>query len=65
MTDKPVVLVTRKLPDAVEARISRDYAARLNPDDRYYPPEELIARADGAVAIIPCQMVLLSKDEYH
>jgi lactate dehydrogenase-like 2-hydroxyacid dehydrogenase len=54
MTDKPAVLVTRKLPDAVEARISRDYEARLNPDDRYFPPEELVARAEGAVAIIPC-----------
>ena len=54
MTDKPAVLVTRKLPDAVEARIARDYEARLNPDDRYYPPDELISRAAGAVAIIPC-----------
>jgi hypothetical protein len=54
MTDKPAVLVTRKLPDAVEARVSRDYDARLNLDDRFYGPEEMIARAEGAVAIIPC-----------
>jgi lactate dehydrogenase-like 2-hydroxyacid dehydrogenase len=54
MSDKPAVLVTRKLPDAVEARISRDYDARLNPEDRFYAPDELIARAEGAVAIVPC-----------
>jgi lactate dehydrogenase-like 2-hydroxyacid dehydrogenase len=54
MTEKPAVLVTRMLPDAVEARISRDYDARLNPDDRFYGPDELIARAEGAAAIIPC-----------
>jgi lactate dehydrogenase-like 2-hydroxyacid dehydrogenase len=30
---KPVLLVTRKLPDAIEARAARDYDARLNPQD--------------------------------
>jgi lactate dehydrogenase-like 2-hydroxyacid dehydrogenase len=30
---KPVLLVTRKLPEAIEARAARDYDARLNPDD--------------------------------
>lgn len=54
MTDKPVVLVTRKLPDAVEARLRRDYRPRLNPDDRLYSSEEVIRMADGAVAILPC-----------
>jgi len=51
---KPVILVTRKLPDAVEDRLQRDYEARLNPEDRLYSPEELIARAEGADAILPC-----------
>ena len=54
MADKPAVLVTRKLPAAVEARLARDYDARLNPDDRFYPPDELIERSQGAIAIIPC-----------
>jgi lactate dehydrogenase-like 2-hydroxyacid dehydrogenase len=55
MTDsKPVVLVTRKLPDDVEARLARDYEARLNPDDKLYPRDELVARAEGADAIMPC-----------
>jgi lactate dehydrogenase-like 2-hydroxyacid dehydrogenase len=51
---KPTVLVTRKLPDAVEARLSRDYDARLNPEDALYEKDELIARAGGADAIMPC-----------
>jgi lactate dehydrogenase-like 2-hydroxyacid dehydrogenase len=33
MPSKPALLVTRKLPEAVEARASRDYRARLNSAD--------------------------------
>jgi lactate dehydrogenase-like 2-hydroxyacid dehydrogenase len=51
---KPVVLVTRRLPAAVEARLQRDYAPRLNPDDRVYCPDELIDGSRGAVAILTC-----------
>jgi len=51
---KPVVLVTRKLPDAVEARLSRDYEALLNPKDALYERDELLKRAEGADAIMPC-----------
>jgi lactate dehydrogenase-like 2-hydroxyacid dehydrogenase len=54
MSGRPVVLVGRKLPDAVEARLARDYEPRLNPDDRLYTGEELIAMAEGASAILPC-----------
>lgn len=54
MSGKPVVLVTRKLPDAVENRLRRDYEPRLNPDDRLYSSDELVALSDGADAIMPC-----------
>lgn len=54
MSEKPVVLVGRKLPEAVEARLARDYRPRLNPDDRLYTAEELVAAAEGAAAILPC-----------
>ncbi len=54
MTEKAVVLVTRKLPEAVEARLKRDYDARLNREDRVYSSEQLIDLAAGATAIIPC-----------
>ncbi len=51
---KPVVLVTRKLPDAVEDRLRRDYSPILNPDDALYSGERMIERARGAEAILPC-----------
>src|SRR3990172_4953119 len=51
---KPVVLVTRKLPDSVEDRLRRDYTPILNPDDALYSGEEIIERARGADAILPC-----------
>jgi lactate dehydrogenase-like 2-hydroxyacid dehydrogenase len=51
---RPVVLVTRKLPDAVEERLRRDYDARLNDDDAAYGADELIVRAEGADAILTC-----------
>jgi len=54
MTAKPIVLVTRKLPDAVTQRLQRDYDARLNPDDRLLGSEELLARAAGCDALLPC-----------
>jgi lactate dehydrogenase-like 2-hydroxyacid dehydrogenase len=53
-SDKPVILVTRKLPEAVEARLARDYDARLNPEDRVYDSRALLAAADGVDAILPC-----------
>jgi lactate dehydrogenase-like 2-hydroxyacid dehydrogenase len=51
---KPVVLVTRKLPDAVEDRLRKDYSPILNPDDVLYSADDIIARAEGADAIMPC-----------
>lgn len=62
MTRKPVVLVTRKLPDAVEARLRRDYDARLNPEDRLYGSDELIALSEGADAVLPCHTEKLTAD---
>ena len=62
MSDKKAVLVTRKLPAAVEARIARDYDADLNPDDRLYSADELVARADGKFAIIPCHTEKFTAD---
>ncbi len=59
---KPVVLVTRKLPARVEARVSRDYQARLNPDDRAYGADELVALAEGADALLPCHTEVLSRE---
>ncbi len=54
MSKKPTILVTRKLPDAVEDRLRRDYQPRLNPDDRLHSSDDLIELAAGADAIMPC-----------
>jgi len=62
MTSKPVVVVTRKLPEAVEHRLQRDYVARLNPDDKLYTTDELLALCDGADAILPCHTEKLTAD---
>ncbi len=51
---KPAVLVTRKLPDAVEERLRRDYDARLNPGDVLYSGDEIVERARDVDAILPC-----------
>lgn len=59
---KPVVLVTRKLPSAVEARLARDYSPRFNPEDRRYTTEELLEKAQGADAILPCHTENLSAE---
>ena len=47
MPDKPKVLCTRRMPPNVEARLTRDYDATLNPEDRVYSPDGLIAASDG------------------
>lgn len=53
---RPVLLLTRRLPDAVEARASRDYRAVLNPEDRAFSGQEIAARATevGADAVLCC-----------
>src|SRR5215472_2431806 len=52
MPQTPAILVTRKLPDAVEARLSQHYAARLNPEDRIIAGAELLSLAAEADALL-------------
>ena len=59
---KPVILVTRKLPDAVEERLRRDYEPILNPDDELYSTEEIIDRAQDTDAILPCHTEKFTAD---
>jgi hypothetical protein len=60
MDGKPKVVVARKLPEAVEARLLRDYDPLFNPDDHVLSTDELVARADGAQALLPCHSEQLS-----
>lgn len=60
MEEKPKVVVTRKLPEAVEARLRRDYDPLFNPDDHVLSTDELVAWAEGAHALLPCHSEHLS-----
>lgn len=62
MSTKPIVLVTRKLPEAVEARLYKNYVPILNPDDKLYSKEELIKLCSKADAILPCHTEKFTAD---
>ena len=62
VTKKVTVFVTRRLPAAVEARLSQDYDARLNKYDNIHSTEELLTLAEGAEVIIPCHTENLAED---
>ena len=51
---KPILVVTRRLPAAVEARAQRDYDPRLSADDAKVTGADILARAEGAAAILCC-----------
>jgi len=62
MTEKSKILVTRKLPQAVESQLEQNYKALLNPDDRLYSTDELINLSEGADAILPCHTEQLTAE---
>ncbi|HYG85852.1 MAG TPA: D-glycerate dehydrogenase [Azospirillum sp.] len=49
---KRSLLLTRKLPDAVESRAARDYRATLNADDTPWTGDALAQRAAGADGVL-------------
>jgi lactate dehydrogenase-like 2-hydroxyacid dehydrogenase len=51
---RPILLVTRRLPPAVEARAVRDYDARLNPEEVLRNGADIVRLAEGAAAILCC-----------
>ncbi len=50
---KPVVAVTRKLPEAVETRMMELFDTRLNDDDHPMSAEELMAAVGDAEVLVP------------
>jgi len=50
---KPLVVVTRKLPDVVETRMSELFETRLNADDRPMTQAELVEAARVADVLVP------------
>ena len=59
---KPTLLVTRRLPPAIEARAAAEFDARLSPDDARVTAADILARADGAAAILCCPAEKLDAD---
>jgi len=49
---KPVLLVTRQLPDEVAERAQREFDARLNQPDLQWSPDEIVALAQGCDAVL-------------
>ncbi len=61
--NKPVkILVTRKLPDNVEARLKRDYECDFNPEDKRYSADELVERSGQCDAILCCHTEQFNAD---
>jgi len=50
---KPLVVITRKLPDQVETRMRELFDARLNLDDRPMSEAELVAAVKEAEVLVP------------
>ncbi len=59
---KPILLVTRRLPDAVEARAAETYQARLNPADQRTTQASLLEGATGADAVLCCPADRMDSD---
>lgn len=62
MSDKPTLLITRKLSDAVEARAACDYDVRLNLEDQLFSPQELLEKCQTVDAVLPCHSEIFSRD---
>lgn len=62
MAEKPVLLITRRLTDAVQARAARDYQVILNDADHVFSRDELIARCQDVDAVLPCHSEHFSAD---
>jgi glyoxylate reductase len=52
-TRRPLVIVTRKLPDAIETRMMELFDAHLNLEDRPFGPAELADAAARAQVLVP------------
>jgi lactate dehydrogenase-like 2-hydroxyacid dehydrogenase len=52
VSQRPTVVVTRRLPEPVEKELSREFDARLNPDDRPLGPDGLQEALRSADALL-------------
>ena len=52
-SDKPLVIVTRKLPQAVQARMRELFRTQFNDEDRAMTRDELIRAVQSATVLVP------------
>ncbi|WP_299437294.1 D-glycerate dehydrogenase [uncultured Rhodospira sp.] len=52
-TSKPLVVVTRKLPEAIETRMAELFRVKLNLEDRPFSREDLVAAMAEADVLVP------------
>ncbi len=62
MSKKPVILVTRRLSDEVQQRLSRDYEPIFNADDHVFAKSELIEKCQNVDGVLPCHSEVFSRD---
>ena len=61
-SEQAKILVTRRMPANVEARVARDYQATLNADDGIYSSVEILDAAQGHDGIFCCSTESFSAD---
>src|ERR1700722_16893188 len=59
---KPLVVVTRKLPDSIETRMRELFDARLNLDDMPLSPEQIAEAVRVADVLVPAGTALINED---
>src|SRR6266702_6189196 len=59
---KPLVVVTRKLPDSIETRMRELFDARLNLDDAPMTPEQLAEAVRTADVLVPTVTDLIKEE---
>src|ERR1700737_1481241 len=59
---KPLVVVTRKLPDSIETRMRELFDARLNLDDTPLTPEQIADAVRSANILVPTVTDLITEE---
>lgn len=62
MREKPKLLITRRLRDAVQARAAQNYQVLTNDDDHVFTRSELIEKCRQVDAVLPCHSEHFSAD---
>ena len=53
ISSKPLVILTRKLPESIETRMRELFDARLNEDDTPYSQKQLKEAMNNAEVLVP------------